>query len=352
MAFTEKYVTVTGGGLHNGSSEANAWTIDEAIANVVAGDRVNVKLGTHTCTSSTTTSGTYTNPIAVRGYVSTIGDLDDLPLGTKAGGTDIPKITTSLATQGFRGSWITFNHLEFEGTGAFASPWSFSTASVVRSCRITNTNSQSYDCATAFKTVFDDCYFYTPTQYSRALNSSDATLVNCVIEGNKTGNYGVNSRKIINCIFVSHVEAIETSGGNEVVIAGCTFVDCTTAIKIYAYPNSYVVSNCYFSDCGTAILGGTLGTNNYANILVTSCAYQNVTTQISGIDSEIEPVVDASDEFVDSSQNDYTLNSTSAGYASQHPQTFAEYDIANGRDRGAIQHADPSGGGNVIVIED
>jgi hypothetical protein len=338
VAFNEKYVTVTGGGLHDGSSEANAWTFDEAIANVSAGDRVNVKLGTHTCSSSTTTSGTYTNPIAVRGYVSTIGDLDDLPLADKVGGTDIPKVTTSSGTQGFRGTWTTHNHLEFEGTAAFASAWYFGNNSVVRSCRIINTSSTSYDCCNAGTTVFDDCYFYSPTQYSRVLFGTNATLTNCLIKGNNTGNYGTNARRAINCIFSNHVKAVETEGGADLGIYGCTFVDCTTAIRIQAYPYGYIISNCYFSNCGTAILGDTYGANNYANILVTSCCYQNVTTQISGIDSQVAPVTDASDEFVDSANNDFTLKTTSNGYSSQHPQTFAEYVIANGRDIGAIQH--------------
>jgi hypothetical protein len=181
------------------------------------------------------------------------------------------------------------------------------------------------------------------------LNGFNATISNCIIEGNGTGLFGTNVRRAINCIFLNHVKAVRTGSAPDLVIYGCTFVDCTTAIHVEAYPYGYIISNCYFSNCGTAILGDTAGANNYANILVTSCCYQNVTTQISGIDSQVAPVTDASDEFVDSANNDYTLKSTSNGYSSQHPQTFAEYVIANGRDIGAIQHQDPSGGGGATV---
>ncbi len=81
MAFVEKYVTVTGGGLHDGSSEANAWTLDEAWSNYSAGDRLNIKAGTYTLTQimNIWTSGTVTAPVSLRGYKTTIGDLDNRP---------------------------------------------------------------------------------------------------------------------------------------------------------------------------------------------------------------------------------------------------------------------------------
>jgi len=48
MAITEKYASVAGAGDHNGTSAAHAWTLAEAIAAAVAGDRINLISGTYT----------------------------------------------------------------------------------------------------------------------------------------------------------------------------------------------------------------------------------------------------------------------------------------------------------------
>ena len=83
MAFTNRYVTVSGAGARNGTSEANAWTIDEALAGYTAGHRVYVKGGTHTATATSNIvnltrsgqSGTRTAPVVWEGYTTTPGDL-------------------------------------------------------------------------------------------------------------------------------------------------------------------------------------------------------------------------------------------------------------------------------------
>jgi len=79
MAWTERYVTTTGAGSHNGTSEANAWTLTEAVANAAAGQRINIKAGTYANTTTDqnfAANGTTTAPIWLRGYNTAIGDLD------------------------------------------------------------------------------------------------------------------------------------------------------------------------------------------------------------------------------------------------------------------------------------
>lgn len=79
MAYTEKYVTTTGAGAHDGTSEANAWDWAEMLTNLAAGSRANVKAGTYPRTTTADTfsnAGTVTNPMAIRGYNSAIGDLE------------------------------------------------------------------------------------------------------------------------------------------------------------------------------------------------------------------------------------------------------------------------------------
>tara|TARA_R110000851_G_scaffold22894_3_gene67625 strand:- start:122 stop:1135 length:1014 start_codon:yes stop_codon:yes gene_type:complete len=78
---TERYCSVAGSGAHDGSSAANAWTMAEATANVVAGDRVNCLAGTYiaedsgqNCVMDIDVAGTILNQIEWRGYTTTIGD--------------------------------------------------------------------------------------------------------------------------------------------------------------------------------------------------------------------------------------------------------------------------------------
>lgn len=346
MAITEKYVTVAGGGLHDGSSEANAWTFTEALANAVAGDRVNVKLGTHTCTTASTVNGTYTDPIYVRGYVSTIGDLDGSTLGTRVGGTDIPLVQGNNNNLGFTGKFVNFSHIEFQGTAHARGVWKLGDASIARSCRFTNTSSTSYDCLALGRSVLQDCYLYTPSQYSSAVNGINGTIIDCVLEG-VTGvtPRGAYCRTMINCLFKGFVLGAELASDARLTITGCTFVDCTTGVKFFTYGYGFVASSCYFSGCTTAISLVANGSNNEGNVLVNSCCYHNVTTQLSGIDFQYFAKTDSTDQFVDSASGDYTLKPTSNGYNGMEPAAIAGLGTTNQKDIGMIRHQDAGGGG-------
>lgn len=98
MAFTERYVSVAGGGLHDGTSEANAWTWAEFFAGHAGGQRINVKAGSYgTVAGGTLQAGTAPQFTVVRGYNNTIGDLQGLDRNsdTSINDTNFPDIVLS-----------------------------------------------------------------------------------------------------------------------------------------------------------------------------------------------------------------------------------------------------------------
>ena len=73
---TIRYVSVSGAGTRNGTSEANAYTMSEAISNASPNTDFRVKAGNYGATNYTiSTSGTLGNPIRFIGYKTTFGDI-------------------------------------------------------------------------------------------------------------------------------------------------------------------------------------------------------------------------------------------------------------------------------------
>lgn len=82
MAITELYVSTAGGGAHDGTSEANAFTFAEMVTDInarapaAAAYRYNIKQGTYSLAADVTLTGDGTTayPLILRGYKTTIGD--------------------------------------------------------------------------------------------------------------------------------------------------------------------------------------------------------------------------------------------------------------------------------------
>ena len=112
MAITERYVTVTGAGAHDGTSEGNAFTWAEMITDINTprvGYRYNVKAGTYangTTGTTLTGDGTTTSPNIIEGYNTSAGDLRSN--GRSSGGalntTNFPVISYTGATAKFTAS--------------------------------------------------------------------------------------------------------------------------------------------------------------------------------------------------------------------------------------------------------
>ena len=344
MAFTEKYVTVAGGGLHDGTSEANAWTFTEAMAGVSAGDRVNVKVGTHSCSTSSTVNGTNTDQIHIRGYVSTIGDLDETPLGTIVEGTGMPLVEVTGNRNGFKGQYTTISHLAIKAMTIYAQGWETGLGTVVRSCRFTNNSGSDlyYNVLRAGPfSALHDCYL-EPLSSLSGTWGEHVSYSNCVINAPNCGGEIVTANSVVGCTITGGGSGvgirIDNSGPCNYV--GNTIVNCATGIRVQTYPYAISIVGCYFSNCGTAVENAQVGV-----FLISSCCYHNVTTQLSGWDTQYFASVDATDQFVDSAGDDYTLLSTSNGYNSMQPNILAGFGTVTKQDIGAIRHADAGGGG-------
>lgn len=367
MAFTEKYVTVSGGGLHDGSSEANAWTWDEAVANCVAGDRINVKAGSYTTSgTSTTTGGAQGNAMAWRGYTSTIGDLDGKKLSGLVGGTDIPTVSCSTNDSFLKGTFYLVSHIEFTSSANYMNPaFNIGGESVISHCRFLGNGSlgctilKSVDCA------MHDCHLTVQRGNFPCCSIGRGAVDNCVFVGetggsNTSNGLGMKTGSCTNSLFIGFTGyALAFSYAEVMNVSNCTFVDnekCIVLSTTHGGPrlivNNYFADSTYALDNTWTYQNRNSGSGDYDTWVVTNNVFKNVTNQVLNLGTQLltESLTDSTDQFVDSAANDYTLKSSSVGYAKSSPATVDTFAIPHARDIGAIQHADPSssGGGGPI----
>lgn len=216
MAFTEKYVTTTGAGARDGSSEANAWSFADMIdAAPAAETRVNIKAGSYSAGATTLpANGTFLQPIVLRGYSSSIGDLDDQ--GRSADGTlDTANMPDFAITAAWTpSSYCYLQNLDIVNNGninsALLSSSSVDEVSLI-SCRFTNTtNNSSAACV---------------------LNDNNLTAENCDFRCTGAA-HGI----IVNC-------------DNTCYFVGCRFTGTDTS-AIFLQLDHGIVSDCVFPGVG------------------------------------------------------------------------------------------------------
>ena len=353
MAFNEKYVTVTGGGLHDGSSEANAWTLAEAVSNYAAGDRLNVKAGTYTVATTVTfgTSGTASSPIAWRGYKATIGDLDTQPTTQRVAGTDVPLFTstnTSTAAFANSGSYQRFENLFFRSVTAnnTFSLNSYDYIHFVR-CTIEHTNAGPWRCIfgdAAEYITFVDCYFKHNGSTHECVyayaQSGQWNFTRCVFDGGTkgfTGTWGTMWHFFNKCLFINN-STIGLELGAHGVVTDCSFYNSgTDCISSSHATTTATISNCVFSTAGGYAINNANGTNLYRWSLESN-TYHDFSFgsgRLNNIDIDRTPKVDTASPFVDAANGDFTIATTSNGYNNQY--LLEKSDISSYMDGGAVQ---------------
>lgn len=186
MAFAEKYASVAGGGAHDGSSEADAWTFAEADAAYAAGDRINVKVGTHSLTTTLSTlgtAGTTTQPVWWRGYNTVIGDCDSNAALSRP---LISHTTGNLTVSGAHHIWTSIDVAAARNGASVV----LSGANMrVRRSRFTNTNANSAALAATLSAVgltVQECYFSANVAAAQCINitgNNVMLLLNNIVGG-------------------------------------------------------------------------------------------------------------------------------------------------------------------------
>jgi len=267
MSYVEKYVSVAGSGAHDGSSEANAWTWDEMVANRVVKDRANIIAGSYSVSGGAmTTVGSMTNRFIIRGYNTVIGDLEgqgrnsDGSLNT----TNFPVVTVSASFS--PGSFDIIQNIFF--TGAFAGTI-FNVAGSDEISMIESKVENTLSSSSAEAGEGDNrCLFINSdfvcsgATHGLVLQSDgDSTFTGCRIEGKSSSSAFLDTRSLI--------------------MDGCSVVNIGTAgtskgLFINAIGNYYFVKNNTFYNFGTAIqtINSTQGNGVYLflNNHYTDCA--------------------------------------------------------------------------------
>lgn len=362
MAYTEAYISPAGAGAHDGSSEANAWTLEEAIAApIAAGARGNVKVGTHTLTAARTLpSGTTENPIEFRGYNSAIGDLDSVGRSSSTGElitTNFPLIDCTASYRLTTGSYNVLKCLSLT-SGLNAATL---TAATVKSnlwrvkaanTHTTSATSRAISQGGSNEASMTDCD-------ASIASSSDSAIAIELGRGGAIGcrawsahatkhSIGIDASAnvgapIVNCVAFHVVTAIR-SGANNSLIGNNSWYDVTTGILITGDGYPVILHNIGWSHSGYAIAGAASSGNPiiWRNALGSYTSGRLDTGTLGTIIEEIDGITLTADPFTDSTNRDFTLNATSGGGLSCRGASKLWLGVA---DLGAIQRAVSASGG-------
>lgn len=276
MAFTERYVSVAGGGAHDGTSEANAWTLAEGITNEAAGQRVNVKAGTYTNTTNDRTlaaTGLTTAPIWWRGYKTAIGDMDgaDTSHGTFMAGTEIPALSFTTGRFGVTGSHHIVSNIDDQGAQVTNGQLRMATGAAIRfhrvrvECTAANANGRAVSGASA-DVIFDRCWFKSTSSAPVVeISVTRNTLLGSVLTGGSNGLVLTGANVILaqSCIFDNcGGDAIRSSISSGLYVINCSiYSPASDGIELTALPGSGIITGNIFSDCGGVAINNSSGAN-------------------------------------------------------------------------------------------
>lgn len=365
MAWTDRYVTVAGGGDSSGDSWANAWTLAEMVANAASGERVYIEDDTYTLGADLTfPSGANENPIT---YVGVNSGHTEPARSRGSSGTeqlsnygDFPIIDggTYLTTCG---AFTNYRNIHFRSART-TQTISMANASAFRHCRIENTHTTGSSAGTvsggSVYNTLTDCDMVVATNHADCeyvTLSSRSQIAYCRIwntnathpgTGINLSPYGSHAH---HCIVLHTGNAIEVVT-NAQLVANNTIYDCSTGIALLAASGANTITNNIIYSCSGYGIGGTTGgaaiiQNNAMGDLTSG---RIDTTGLGSVIEEYDAITLTADPFTskaDGATGDFSLNTTAGGGALC--RAASAYVWGGFDDVGAVQHEDSGGGGIV-----
>lgn len=353
MAWTERYVSVTGGGAHDGTTEADAWTLAEALAADAGGQRINVKAGTYTAAARTfSVAGTSSSGVWYRGYNTTIGDIDTDNTLTK------PVIQCGSNSQTLSGAHHIFSNLDISGAVA-GTLVAVSGAHVhLDRVRIENTDSGS----TSYAVRATGNGFYLTRSWIKANTACNYVAIleerGCiqgnVFRGGKSGLLIDTTSGFCGVLFNVFDDQADNYGldctlttGGSCVIVGNTFyapglrcirVSATQAALLVISGNILANSGQY----GIATVSGTVRAHRLANDF-----YSNSSGTESGFGDwpSLAEKSESSSPFTNAASHDFSVVTGALAKAAGAGGGFENESYTSYLDIGAVQRQESSGGG-------
>jgi hypothetical protein len=376
LSWTERYCSPTGAGAHDGTSEANAWTLAEAITNVNAGHRVNVKAGTYANTTTNRTFGTGAGAATTaapkwwRGYKTAIGDQDARPTAARTAGTDFPLLTFTTGVPRVTDPHNWFSNIEFRGTA----PGTHLFGITGSKCKFVRCRFDCQEAAATSYTVrfgsgsgdgqnFSECWFKGTTSVNNVVIAEERALFDgCSFHGGGNGAMADLSAGgpvcFLDCIF-------DDNGDDSVEIVGHASHLCILDSCLFYSPGGHginvtstapmllLVRNCLFHTITTASKYGINLPAGSAIPLVQNAAWYNVTTKFNNLteDAEWNAVAESNDPLVDGANDDFDLDTADAASDNAGaPGLFENLDSTRSyADVGPVRHVDPAGGGGTTI---
>lgn len=345
------YVTTTGSDSNTGLSESLAFaSLGKACATAtLSGDRIFVKSGTYTLTSTTNNAngGRFTIPLGVRveGYNSTIGDLGTAPVISAGSLTSFTMCTMNAS---FNGRPAQLVNIEFDGqsnsavvgVNNSASFTTFAHRVLTRNCTTGFTGASGHSCI--FNSAAISCGTGFLNQYA---------VVGCIARS--CSSFGFDGYK-------NAIHSIAANNGNSgfrsVNTIGTSTINCTSHANTgYGFDLTYdigIILNCLATSNtlhGYSLGGGSpngMPACNNANWSNTSGANRYTSAvEIGQINLTANP-------YTDSTNLDFTLNNTSGGGALLRSAGFPGSILGGNTgflDVGCYQAAAGGSGGGLIL---
>lgn len=299
---TTYYVTTSGSDSNDGLTEGTAFATPGYAASqaTTAGDKVWVKSGTYTITSTTANvSGgalSITDKVDFEGYETTIGDRAAKPLldGNSLSGSTIVLLPN---TARYGTTTQSFENFIVDGT----STWTYGVdgggyIAIKKDLDVRN-------CVTGIRSAhLINCKTSNCTS-SGMLNTN--IVYNCFSDGDRIGIYSP-SRSAMGCVVKDATYIGYRLGGYEAI--NCVAYNCVTGFTsasnqdIFCYKNLVAVNNT------------NLGFSNYYAPIVQCATYNNGADYSNSTDGRFYDCVSlTADPFNDPANNDFSLNSDAGG---------------------------------------